>query len=158
MDASAFETLVCEHQHMVYCVALSYCKDSAAAEDVAQESFLKAFRSMGGLREPARVKTWLFSITRFTAIDWVRRRRRELPGPAPDRPAPVPDEDRAGRVMAVIQGLKDDYRAIMLMRYEQGLSYAEIARETGSSTTAVGEKLSRIRALVRKRLETEVRS
>ena len=166
MDASAFERLVREHQHMVYCVALSFCKDSALAEDVAQEAFLKAYRSVDQMREPARLKTWLYSIARFTAIDWIRRRRREpvlglAEGAAkeiPERPAAESKEDRTVRVMDVIRGLQEDHREIMILRYVRGLSYTQIARETGTTTSAVGEKLSRIRENVRQKLRAEVRS
>jgi RNA polymerase sigma-70 factor (ECF subfamily) len=166
MDANAFERLVREHQHMVYCVALSFCKDSALAEDVAQEAFLKAYRSVDEMREPARLKTWLYSIARFTAIDWIRRRKREpVLGLAeeaakelPERPVAESKEDRTVRVMDVIQGLKEEHREIMILRYVRGLSYSQIARETGTTTSAVGEKLSRIRDIVRNKLRAEVRS
>lgn len=166
MDANAFERLVREHQHMVYCVALSFCKDPASAEDVAQEAFLKAYRSVDEMREPARLKTWLYSIARFTAIDWIRRRQRDplraLPEGAarelPERPSAESKEDRTVRVMDVIQGLKEEHRDIMILRYVRGLSYSQIARETGSTTSAVGEKLSRIREIVRQKLRAEVRS
>jgi RNA polymerase sigma-70 factor (ECF subfamily) len=166
MDASAFEGLVREHQHMVYCVALSVCKDPSAAEDLAQEAFLKAYRSVDEVREPARLKTWLYSIARFTAIDWVRRRKHErwleLPegsaGELPERPAAESKEDRTVRVMDVIRGLKEEHREIMILRYVRGLSYAQIAKEVGSTASAVGEKLSRIRDLVREKVRAEVRS
>jgi len=166
MDANAFERLVREHQHMVYCVALSFCKDSSEAEDLAQEAFLKAYRSVDEMREPARLKTWLYSIARFTAIDWIRRRKREpvlglaesAASELPERPAAESKEDRTVRVMDVIRGLKEEHREIMILRYVRGLSYSQIARETGSTTSAVGEKLSRIRDLVREKLRAEVRS
>ena len=151
---------------MVYCVALSFCKDPSSAEDVAQEAFLKAYRSVDELREPSRLKTWLYSIARFTAIDWVRRRRHErvlglTPQAAkelPERPAAESKEDPTVRVMDVIRGLKDDHRELMLLRYVRGLSYSQIARETGLTPSAVGEKLSRIRDLVRLKVRTEVKS
>ena len=166
MDANAFERLVREHQHMVYCVALSYCKDPTSAEDVAQEAFLKAYRSVDEMRDPARLKTWLYSIARFTAIDWLRRRKHERylglaeseAKELPERPAAESKEDRTVRVMDVIRGLKEEHREIMILRYVRGLSYAQIARETGSTTSAVGEKLSRIRDMVREKLRAEVRS
>jgi RNA polymerase sigma-70 factor (ECF subfamily) len=166
MNASAFERLVQEHQHMVYCVALSLCKDSATAEDVAQEAFLKAYRTVDELREPARLKTWLYSIVRFTAIDWIRRRRREpvlglteeASRELPERPVAESKEDRTVRVMDVIRGLKEEHREIMILRYVRGLSYAEIARETGATASSVGEKLSRIRDYVRGKLRAEVKS
>src|SRR5436190_21602705 len=102
---------------MVYCVALSFCKDSSLAEDLAQEAFLKAYRSVDEMREPARLKTWLYSIARFTAIDWIRRRKREpvlglAEGAAnelPDRPSGESKEERRVRVMDVIRELKEEH-------------------------------------------------
>ena len=114
MDANAFESLVREHQHMVYCVALSFCKDPASAEDVAQEAFLKAYRSVDEMRDPARLKTWLYSIARYTAIDWVRRRKHERTGSVPERAVPEPKEDRTVRVMDAIQGLKEEHRDLWI--------------------------------------------
>jgi RNA polymerase sigma-70 factor (ECF subfamily) len=163
MDARAFERLVRDHQQMVYAVALSHCKDATAAEDLAQEAFLKAYRSMDGLKHPSQLKTWLYSIARFTAIDWLRRRKREEVRPLPEVQA-APEaaggesEDRAMRVMSVIQGLRDDYREIMLLRYVRGLSYAEIAKTVGGTPSAIGEKLHRVREMVREKLRPEVRS
>jgi RNA polymerase sigma-70 factor (ECF subfamily) len=160
MDAKGFERLVQDHQEMVYAVALSHCGDRSAAEDVAQEAFLKAYRSFDGLKRPAQLRSWLYSIARFTAIDWVRRRKREAPRPLPeDRAAPDTDvaEDRAMRVMTAIQGLRDDYREILLLRYVRGLSYADIAKAVGGTASAVGEKLHRVREMVREKLRSEVR-
>jgi len=143
---------------MVFCVAYSYCKDRAAAEDVAQDAFLKAMERLDGMREPTSVKTWLYSIARFTAIDWLRRRGREQVGPVPDRAASAPTEDRGAQVLGVLNSLKEDHREIMMLRYVKGMSYAQIGRLTGLSTSAVGEKLHRVREAVRERLKTEVRS
>ncbi len=159
MDRGAFERLVAEHHEMVFGVAFSYCRDRAAAEDVAQEAFLKAYRSVDEMRNPAKMKTWLYSIARFSAIDWVRKRGRERPGEVPDRAAPAAEpEDRGARVMDALRGLPDDHREIMMLRYVRGLSYSEIARTLGTTASAVGEKLHRIREKVRERLRTEVRS
>ena len=160
MDDRAFERLVQDHQQMVYAVALSHCGDRAAAEDVAQEAFLKAYRSIEELKRPSQVKTWLYSIARFTAIDWVRRRRRQETRPLPEDQAAPPaseTEDRAMRVMKVVQGLRDDYREILLLRYVRGLSYADIAKTVGATPSAVGEKLHRVREMVREQLKSEVR-
>jgi RNA polymerase sigma-70 factor (ECF subfamily) len=160
MERQAFERLVREHQEMVFCVAYSHCRDRAAAEDVAQEVFLRAFRAADEMKEPARMRTWLYSVARNGAVDWVRRRRHERPGGVPDRAAeaPPPAEERAGRVLAVLDSLQEDHREIMLLRYVKGLSYAEIARTVGSTVGAVGEKLHRIREAVRRKLRLEVES
>ncbi len=152
-DEAAFARLVHEHKDMVFAVALSHARDRSMAEDVSQEVFLKAFRSMGELREPAHVKTWLFSVARNTAIDAVRRRAR---GPAsldanPVEPAAPPEaapDDRLSRVKSVIDGLPEDYREILALRYVKGMSYRDIGAALGMTVSAVGEKLCRIRKAI----------
>jgi len=57
-----------------------------------------------------------------------------------------------------ITALKDEHREIMILRYVRGLSYAQIAKATGLTASAVGEKLSRIRDLVRQKIRAEVRT
>ena len=158
MDNRAFERLVAEHQGMVYSVALSHCRDAAEAEDVTQEAFLKAYRSMDGMKKPRQTKTWLYSIARFTAIDHVRKRRRMKTGEVPDRPAPTVSEKPSGRVMEVVRGLRNDYRDIVLMRYVREMSYSEIARELHTTVGSVGEKLFRVREMIRAGLREEAAS
>ncbi len=139
---------------MVYAIARQYVKDEHVAEDVAQEAFIRAHRSFDGLRDPARVKTWLYSLTRNAAIDWLRAHRRkvlpleeaaEVPQPAP---RPGTREEQAAVVMAALEALREDYREIILMRYFDGLSYREIADALGMTVGAVGEKLSRVRDMI----------
>lgn len=156
MNAGEFERFVCEHQRMVHAIARQYVKDEHVAEDVAQEAFVRAHRSYDGLRDPGRVRTWLYALTRNAAIDWLRaNRRRPLPleGEALNVPEPPPTRDdvrdtQLKKVLAALDSLREDYREIILMRYFQGLSYKEIAEALAMSVGAVGEKLSRVRDMI----------
>lgn len=143
-DEVAFARLVREHKDMVFAVALVHARDRSMAEDVSQEVFMKAFRSMDELREPGRVKTWLYSVTRNSAIDAVRRRLR---GPSsldehpvePQAPEPEPDpaqDERLSRIKSVIGTLQEDYREILALRYVKGLSY----RSSGGEVAAVDRR------------------
>ncbi|MBI2931293.1 MAG: sigma-70 family RNA polymerase sigma factor [Planctomycetes bacterium] len=160
MDEGTFERFVHEHQRMVHAIARQYVKDEHVAEDVAQEAFLRAHRSFDGLRDPSRVKTWLYSLTRNAAIDWLRAHKRRLMSldeasvdvPEPTRQDNVRDE-QITRVMGVLDDLREDYREIIMMRYFEGLSYKEIAEALGMTIGAVGEKLSRVRDMIVERCQ-----
>ncbi len=141
---------------MVYAIARQYVKDAHVAEDVAQEAFIRAHRSFDGVREPGRVRTWLYALTRNVAIDWLRAHRRKtlsLETEALDIPQPPvakagPRDEQLKIVMNVLDALREDYREIILMRYFQDMSYIEISETLGMSVGAVGEKLSRVRDMI----------
>ena len=156
MDGKGFEAFVREHQRMVHAIARQYVKDDSAADDVAQEAFIRAYRGLGGLREKGHVKTWLYSLTRNAAIDWLRAHKRRHVSiddagidveevkekAAPDGTAEM------DAVMKAVQSLRADYREIILMRYIEKLSYAQIAEALGMTIGAVGEKLHRVREMI----------
>jgi RNA polymerase sigma-70 factor (ECF subfamily) len=160
-DEAAFARLVREYKDMVYAVALVHGRDRTLAEDVSQEVFMKAFRSMDDMREPERIKTWLFSITRNTAIDHARRRVKApvsldanpVDPPAPEVDGGLPDE-RLAKVRTVIDTLQEDYREILVLRYIKGLSYRQIGDVLGMTVSAVGEKLCRVRKAIQAKLQT----
>lgn len=161
-DEVAFARLVREYKDMVFAVALVHAHDRSLAEDISQDVFMKALRSMDELREPGRVKTWLYSVTRNTAIDAVRRRvrgpasldRNPVDPAAPDaEPEPAQDE-RLARIQDVIETLQEDYREILALRYVKQLSYREIGQTLGMTVTAVGEKLCRVRRAIQAKVQT----
>ena len=150
MTGGAFERLVADHERTVRALAMAYCRDASAADDVVQETFLRAWRSLDGLRDPSKVKTWIYSLARHAAIDQLRaRKRRETEELTVDVRAPEKrSDDLVDRVMCAVDGLREDYRQVLLLRYVEKLSYGEIAESLGMTATAVGEKLHRVRKMV----------
>ncbi|WHT48773.1 sigma-70 family RNA polymerase sigma factor [Sporosarcina thermotolerans] len=59
----------------VYHFALYFTNNKQDAEDITQETFLKAMKNLHQLKDPQKVKTWILSITRFTAVDWIRKQK-----------------------------------------------------------------------------------
>lgn len=153
MTTATFENLVREHHRMVYTIAASYV-GASSAEDVCQDAYLRAFKGLSGLRDPARIKPWLFGITRHAALDHLRRTRRHDIAVLRWRPAKITDTQALELVWRVLDTLREDYRQILLLRYVEGLRYGEIAEALGMTVGAVGEKLSRVRAGVAEQVRT----
>ena len=143
---SAFEQIVRRYQRPIISLIARMTGDWALAEDLAQETFVKAFRSLAAFDTTRRLSSWLFRIAHNTAIDAMRRSR--APQGAIDSsctaaldavdelatlPAPDPIERRElGHALeAALAELRPDQRAAIVMRYESGLSFDEIGTVLG---------------------------
>lgn len=118
--------------------------DRALAEDLAQETFIKAMRSLAAFDVTRRLSSWILRIAHNTAIDAMRRRTirtvsidttaGELPPPDPAAP-PAPDPVERSALHAALEralaSLKPDQRAAIALRYEEGLSFEEIGQVLG---------------------------
>jgi len=133
--------------------------DWALAEDVAQETFVKAFRSLAAFDTTRRLSSWLFRIAHNTAIDAMRRAGPPQSAPPPDGrrptsadepatpPAPDPVERRElGQALeAALAELRPDHRAAIVMRYESGLSFDEIGTVLGVPAVTARSHVHRAR-------------
>ncbi len=166
-DVEAFEDLVRRHANTIVRFARHMVGDYEAAEDVAQEAFLKAYSHIARLDDPAKFATWLYSITRHCCLDWLRTRRpavsveglEEDGVEVADSRSPSPGEtieehELHGKVLDEVHKLRADYREILLMKHVYELSYKEISDMVGLSVSAVGEKLCRVRQMLRRRLKS----
>ncbi len=150
-DLRAFEELVRLHQADVYRFARHLTHDPPTAEDVTQETFLRAFRSLPSYRGEARFGSWLLRIARNCAMDALRTRRALLArttGP----PAPAPPADAVARteLAAALMSLDDDHRELFLLVEVLGLSYREAADVLGLRLGTVKSRMHRARkAMVR---------
>lgn len=146
-DTDAFEELVKRYQSAVYSTAFYYVGRYGAAEDVTQESFWAAYRSLSNLKEPGKFGPWLKEVTTRTSANWLRRNieriRKETPLPhrrtisiedARRGPgATLESGERFERVQMAVDTLPERYRLPVVLRYIQELSYDEISRFTGES-------------------------
>lgn len=140
-DTGAFGELVKAHQDFAYHVALRVVDHSQDAEDVVQEAFLKAWKSLAGFRADARFRTWLYRIVINLCYNRLPKSRRELALlDAPNGRHTVPDravhhdpaaylEGKQGMefLQEQIESLPGQYQVLLLLRHQQGCSYAEIA-------------------------------
>ena len=141
--------------------------DRARAEDLAQDTFVKAFRNLAAFDTTRRFSSWLFRIAHNTAIDAMRRSNRPLESIDANRemeaggahepaaaPAPDPVERRElGRALELaLTGLRPDQRAAIVLRYEHGLSFGDIATVLGVPEATARSHVHRARKELAQRL------
>ncbi len=136
-DAPACAELVERYYRPVYHMAYRLSRNREDAEDIAQEVFFRALRSLHSLHSTSTVKTWLFRIAVNLYIDQWRKARQSLPllaagvenrGPL----ACLEEKERHTRLEAAILQLKDKQRVTLVLRISHGFSFQEIAETMGS--------------------------
>lgn len=161
---AAGEWLVSRYAADVVALCRSMVRERDAADDLAQDAFSSAFTSLGAYRSEAAPRTWLLAIARNRCIDHLRRSKREpwaLPGEDGSEPdqhaddAPPPPELllRRGDVEAALRELTEGERALVVLRFRNGLEYPELAQVFGLREGTVRMRLSRALAKMRSRLE-----
>lgn len=159
-DLDAFELLVRRHQGLVYRLALRMLGSEADAEDVAQETFVQAWRSLGRFRGDSTFGTWLFRIATNRCLNVIASRRVTVTldeGHVAVGGDPSETAERRARlheVMAAILELSAEQRAALVLRELEGLAYEEIATVLGISLTAVKGRVHRARLALVARLGT----
>ena len=155
-DDVAFARLVTEHHVSLARVAFVICGEPEMTRDAGQSAWGIAWRRIGSLREPSRIRPWLVAIAANEARKLVARRRIR---PVVDIsatlvPATGTDLDDAVDTIdleLVLRGLRPEDRTLLAMRYAAGLDSSEIARLLGLSASGVRSRLSRL--LERLRIE-----
>jgi RNA polymerase sigma-70 factor (ECF subfamily) len=165
-DRKAIAEFVADHADALYgYVRLRLAPRTENTDDVVQEVFLVAWQRIGTFRGQSPLRAWLFGIARHKIEDLYRERLRE-PDPLPedDGPGETPAEegfldqeiDRKRvreRAAAILNGLPEPYSTVLLWRYWEHRSTAEMAVATGKTEKAIERLLSRARAAFRKRWE-----
>lgn len=170
-DAEAFRSLVERHSRLVFRVAYRMTGNESDAEDVVQETFLKAYRQLGRFESRANFGTWVYRIAVNCAIDYMRAKpKREsaedddaLERAAGGGPEPGADDlvlagEIGARVQAALGGLSNMERAAFVMRHYQGFSIEEIGRALGLKTNATKHSIFRAVKKMRVALEPFVES
>lgn len=152
---TAFETAVGDCLDDLYRYAYWLCRDRWQAEDLAQETILRAWRSWPGLREHRAVKGWLFTILYREFARSASRRRLQI---VPDEELLMEPQDHVDPGLAIdldraLRGLGEESRHAILLQVLGGFSCAEIAAVLGSSEGAVMTRLTRARQALRRTLE-----
>jgi RNA polymerase sigma-70 factor (ECF subfamily) len=162
-DTAAFARLVDRYEARVRAVAIAVGVDPAAADDVAQETFVAAYRSLSALQDPAAFAAWVAGTAHHQAVTWRRRQSRAPEGredvdalagaDARDGPPEaLAREARREEVRRALVRLDDRERLALCLKHHAGLTYAEIAETMTLPTTTIKGLLERGTRALRARL------
>jgi RNA polymerase sigma-70 factor, ECF subfamily len=153
-DTDAFEAIVRNHQAGVYRVALRMLGSRADAQDVTQETFVRAWRSLGRFRSNSTVSTWLYRIVTRRCLDVIAARRttehldEDLQTSAAGPSETAERRERLQAVTRAIAMLPAEQRAALVLREFESLSYQEVADVLGTTVPAVKGRIHRARIAV----------
>ena len=175
-EASAFEVLISERSGEVYGLLYRLTENREEARDLTQETFLRAFQSIGTFRGDSDLRTWIYRIAINQARNrwrWWRRRRRESTisldstevhgnqplvetlrserEKSPEQETLAHERERALR--RALRSLSHSYRETVILRDIEGFTYEEIAETLGINVGTVKSRLARGRQELRQRLE-----
>ena len=162
-DESAFETILRLYEKKVYTLCRRMCGNDEDAQEAAQDAFLSLWRSAKSFRGDASLSTWLYRLATNACIDLLRRNKRggervslddeettlELVDESPLPEQALERKETQRLVEKGLAALPEDYRAILLLREAEGLSYAEIAEAMHMELGTVKSRISRGRVLLR---------
>lgn len=160
-----FNALIAPHMSALRARATQLCRSHFEADDIVQDTLLRAFRTRSPVQDVTRVRAWLLTILTRTFIDAVRRNRRRLetaalidddiPEPAPDEPAPWQNIG-VDDLRAALEQLTDDVRDTYRMFALEGRDHAAIAQAQQIATATVGTRIFRARKQLRTLLSAAV--
>jgi len=166
-DTGAFEELLTRYDRMVYKVAYRMMGQKEEAEDIAQEVFVTVYRKIGLFDPTQKFSAWLYRITVNTCIS--RLRSRSKPDLTPFDETFIPDRIPGNRngydplvvleqkelrqqIWQAMLNLSENYRAMLILRYQMGLSNQEIAETLGIKKDNVEVGMHRARKALRQQL------
>jgi RNA polymerase sigma-70 factor (ECF subfamily) len=168
-DLDSFNQLVLRWERPIYALAYRVIGREEDARDVAQETFLRAFRALGGFKGEAKFSSWLYRITLNLCRDWIRRERRTPVAQAPEgvdlielasESTPVESiEDLVSRkelgraVAKAMWSLPDEQRTAIILKEYQGLTFQEIADLLNCPLSTVKTRLYQGLSVLRRQLE-----
>lgn len=172
-DKDSYRQLVERYQARAFSIAYEVVKSKEDAEDVVQESFVKAYMSLGQFRGHSSFYTWLYRIVYNMAIDYRRKISRrggdalsynELASPdepgvaaavadsGPDPQMQLFRKEQAKRIQDVLSSISEEHRAVLMLREIEGMNYDEISRVVGVNKGTVMSRLHYARKKLQKAL------
>ncbi len=156
-DDSAFEALVNRYETQVIAHFLGITPSVSEAEELAHDTFVRAYLSLGAIEDPSMFVSWLFGIARNVYREWSKDRRRTAEPPVrPEGDGFETSERRAlfhREIFVIVNDLPDPYKEVLSLKYFSGKSCDEIARVLGRPLGTVTKQISRAHALVAQSLK-----
>jgi RNA polymerase sigma-70 factor (ECF subfamily) len=154
-NTGAYKYLIEKYQHMAFTLAYRVVNNGGEAEEVCQDAFLKAYKSLGSLRNPSHFSTWLYSIVYHSAISAVRKRKLQFVSidqkgnlnlsELPDDDQEASEEISRERLDMALQKLDETDRAIVSLYYLENCDVRTLCQVTGLSPSNVKIRLFRAR-------------
>ncbi|HLO81746.1 MAG TPA: sigma-70 family RNA polymerase sigma factor [Chitinophagaceae bacterium] len=170
-DQQAYAELVGRYQHYVFTLALKYCQNREDAEEVAQDIFIKVYRSLADFKGTSKFSTWLYTITYNTSVTFLRKKKLNVSSMDDDRTFMqlesqessfsanlVEQKTRVNRVNEAISQLSADDAQIITLFYKGDQTLEEIGRIMGMEPNTVKVRLHRARHKLKEKLEKEYKS
>lgn len=177
-DRRAFEQLVEEYKDKIYNYVARMLNDRDQAEDVAQETFIRAYTSLPNFRGASSFQTWLYRIASNLAIDTMRRRsyregefsldeplstregevQRQVEAEGPGPEDTIQNEELREQIEEAIAELPPKLRTVIVLYELQGLSYKEIASVVGAPLGTIKSRLFNAREQLKEILEQKLES
>lgn len=171
-DIEAFEQLIISCEKKVFNIAYRMIGNYDDANELAQEVFLKAFRSIKKFKGDSLFSTWIYKITANVCLDELRKRKkkvvisldqdielnegevkRQIPDDAPTPDLEVESNEIKSAVNESIQQLPEDYKSVIILRDIQGFSYTEISKIVNCPEGTVKSRINRARQALKKILQ-----
>jgi len=158
-DLDAFGEIVLRHQRFVWGIAYRFLGDPAAAEDLAQETFIRVLKAASRYKPSADFRTYLYRIVSRLCIDNARKKRPILMDTLPevvdyssDPIATFVSKEYEMKIRKALDDLPPRQRMAVILKYYEGLNYAGIARTMGITIKAVERLLGRARTALQSTL------
>jgi RNA polymerase sigma-70 factor (ECF subfamily) len=171
-DAEAFEKLIEAYQKKVFNIALRMLGNYDDACDIAQEVFIRAFKSIKDFREQAMFSTWIYKIATNACLDELRRRKnrvfisideevkleegdlkRQIEDDKPSPDIEVEQNEMREEINKAISELSEEHRVVIVLRDIQGFTYEEIAKITKCPEGTVKSRINRARQALKEILK-----
>lgn len=169
-DQSAYAELIKRHQRFVFTLAIRFTKNREDAEEVAQDCFVKAFRSLGSFKKESKFSTWLYTIVYTTAMTSLRKKRPDTASiddeathiqientPSSYDVNNAENRSRSFYLNQAIGQLSADDATIITLFYKGEQSLEEIAQTLGIEANSVKVKLFRARQRLKETLERNLK-
>jgi len=175
-DQQAYTEIVDHYRDRIYHFVLRMVKDPAQAQDLTQETFIKAFRALDSFNSDYAFTTWLYKIASNNCIDFFRKKRlattsldtpiqakdgelkRDFPNNEQGPESELISKEKTNQIETAIDSLPEKYKKAILLRHTQDKSYEEISEELGIPLGTVKVRIFRAREMLKAKLKEQMRA